>query len=131
MIELLTEMQIVHNDVGGPSSSAGGAAGVIPCSPIHFATPEVSMHMELNSREDSDDDFVSDMEDSSETSDNTKFVLESYSRRGFLLPAPAPIPDSQSWIACPNPASIMNGINLSGTDIRKAQCLDTIRKNVH
>ncbi|MED6113364.1 hypothetical protein PIB30_070058 [Stylosanthes scabra] len=96
VMELLTEMQIVDNDVGGPSSSAGGAASVIPCLPIHFAAPDASMQLELNSDEGSDEDFVGDTDDSSEISDGSEFVPESQCRRDFLLPAPTPIPDLSS-----------------------------------
>ncbi|MED6189926.1 hypothetical protein PIB30_100759, partial [Stylosanthes scabra] len=42
VMELLTKIQTVDADVGGSSSSDGGAVGVITCSPIHFAAPEVS-----------------------------------------------------------------------------------------
>ncbi|MED6194370.1 hypothetical protein PIB30_027880 [Stylosanthes scabra] len=77
VMELLIEMQTVDVDVGGPSSPVGGVAGVITCSPIHFTAPEASMQLELNSDKDSDEDFACDMEDSSESSDGTKFVPES------------------------------------------------------
>ncbi|MED6149709.1 hypothetical protein PIB30_065089 [Stylosanthes scabra] len=93
MMELLTEMQTLHVDVGGPLSSNTGAVGVIPCSPINGAALEVSMQMEPNSEENSNEDFVGDFEDSSESLDGAEFVLESQSRRGFLLPTPASIPD--------------------------------------
>ncbi|MED6146704.1 hypothetical protein PIB30_036940 [Stylosanthes scabra] len=63
---------------------------VIPASPIHFATPEVYMQMESDADEDSDEDFVRDMDDTSESSNCAEFVPESQSRRGFMLPAPAP-----------------------------------------
>ncbi|MED6181510.1 hypothetical protein PIB30_019937 [Stylosanthes scabra] len=97
VMELLTEMQTVHGDVVGPSSSAGGVVGVIPCSLIHYAAPELSTQMELNSDDDSDEDFViSYTDDSSESSDDAEFVLESQSRHEFLLPAPAPILDLSS-----------------------------------
>ncbi|MED6217708.1 hypothetical protein PIB30_020163 [Stylosanthes scabra] len=79
IMELLTEMQTMGVDVGGSSSSVGGAAAVIPCSPIHFTAPEAPMQFELNDGEDSDEDFVRDTEESSESSD-----------------APAPIPDLSS-----------------------------------
>ncbi|MED6157784.1 hypothetical protein PIB30_026596 [Stylosanthes scabra] len=69
-MELLTEMQTMHGDVGGPSSSAQGV-----------------------SDEDSDEYFVGD---SSESSDGSEFVLESQTRQGFLLPAPASILDLSS-----------------------------------
>ncbi|MED6164754.1 hypothetical protein PIB30_093210 [Stylosanthes scabra] len=77
VMKLLTEMQIVDADVGGPSSSAGGPADVIPCSPIHFAAPGAAMQLELNFDEGSDEDFVGDTDDSSESSDGTEFVAES------------------------------------------------------
>ncbi|MED6197184.1 hypothetical protein PIB30_054290 [Stylosanthes scabra] len=96
VMELLTEMQTINADVGGPSSSAGGPADVIPCSPIHFAAPGAAMQSELNSDKDSDEDFFDDTDDSSESSDGTEFVLESQCRRDFLLTAPAPIPDLSS-----------------------------------
>ncbi|MED6187234.1 hypothetical protein PIB30_074560 [Stylosanthes scabra] len=46
--------------VGGASSSAEGAAGVMPFSSIHFDAPEVSVQMELDCDEESDEDFVGD-----------------------------------------------------------------------
>ncbi|MED6206934.1 hypothetical protein PIB30_031276 [Stylosanthes scabra] len=87
VMELLTEMQTVDGDVGGPSSSTGGEAGVIPCSPIHFTAPDASMQLELNS-EGLDEDFVWNGYDSSESSDGSEFVLESQCRRDYLLQAP-------------------------------------------
>ncbi|MED6136725.1 hypothetical protein PIB30_058488 [Stylosanthes scabra] len=92
VMELLTEIQSMP-DVGGGSSSSND---VIPCSPIHCPAPEVPMLMETNSREDSNEDFVPNFEESSENSNGEEFVPESQSRRGFLLPAPAPIPDLSS-----------------------------------
>ncbi|MED6203814.1 hypothetical protein PIB30_003105 [Stylosanthes scabra] len=92
VMELLTEMQSMP-EVGGGSSSSNG---VIPCSPINCPAPEVPMLMDANSGEDSDEEFVPDVEDSSESSDGSEFVSESQSRTGFLLPAPAPIPDLSS-----------------------------------
>ncbi|MED6123812.1 hypothetical protein PIB30_052962 [Stylosanthes scabra] len=89
VMELLTEMQTVHGDGQGFASSSRGGPGAILASPIHLATPEVS-------DEDSDEDFVDNMDYSSESSDGSEFVSESQTRRGFLLPAPAPIPDLSS-----------------------------------
>ncbi|MED6216584.1 hypothetical protein PIB30_008878 [Stylosanthes scabra] len=63
------------------------------CSPIKCPAPEVPMLMDANSGEDSDEEFVSNVEESSESSNGSEFVLESQSRTGFLLPAPVPIPD--------------------------------------
>ncbi|MED6171645.1 hypothetical protein PIB30_042600, partial [Stylosanthes scabra] len=96
VMELLTEMQTMGVDVGGSARSVGGDAGVIPCSPIDFTVPEVPMQSELNEGEDSDEEYVGDTEESSESSDGTEFVPESQCRRDFLLPAPAPIPDLSS-----------------------------------
>ncbi|MED6157169.1 hypothetical protein PIB30_020836 [Stylosanthes scabra] len=45
---------------------------------------------------DSYEEFVPDIEESSESLDGSEFVPESQSRRGFLLPTPAPIPDLSS-----------------------------------
>ncbi|MED6118939.1 hypothetical protein PIB30_007444 [Stylosanthes scabra] len=92
VMELLTEMQSMPEVVGGSSSSNG----VIPCSPIHCPGPEVPMPIDGNSGEDSNEEFVPDIEESSKSSDSSEFVPESQSRRGFLLPAPAPIPDLSS-----------------------------------
>ncbi|MED6159204.1 hypothetical protein PIB30_040141 [Stylosanthes scabra] len=69
VMELLTEMQTVDADVGGPSSSAGGPADVIPCSPIHCTPPGAAMQLEMNSNEGSDEDFVGDTDDSTESLD--------------------------------------------------------------
>ncbi|MED6180683.1 hypothetical protein PIB30_012560 [Stylosanthes scabra] len=74
--------------VGGSSNSNG----VISCSPIHCPGPKVPMPIDGNSG-DSDEEFVPDIEESNESSDGSEFVPESQSRRGFLLPAPAPISD--------------------------------------
>ncbi|MED6194871.1 hypothetical protein PIB30_032526, partial [Stylosanthes scabra] len=91
VMELLTEMQSMPEVVGGFSSSNG----VIPCSPIHCPGPEVPMPMDGDSG-DFDEEFVPDVEESSESSDGSEFVPKSQSRRGFLLPALAPIPDLSS-----------------------------------
>ncbi|MED6195795.1 hypothetical protein PIB30_041344 [Stylosanthes scabra] len=77
-------------------TAVGGATAVIPCSPIHFTAPEAPMQSELDDGEDSDEDFVRDTEESSESSDGAEFVSESQCRRDFLLIAPAPIPDLSS-----------------------------------
>ncbi|MED6198261.1 hypothetical protein PIB30_064468 [Stylosanthes scabra] len=90
VMELLTEMQTVDRDVGGPSSSARGAAGVIPCSPIHFAAPDASMQLELNSDEGLDEVFVGDMDDNSKSSDGSEFLPESQRRREFFAPSIRP-----------------------------------------
>ncbi|MED6146153.1 hypothetical protein PIB30_031967 [Stylosanthes scabra] len=93
VMELLTEMQSMPDVAGGSSSSNG----VIPCLPIHCpAPPVVPMPMDTNPGEDSDEEFMPDFEESSESSDGSEFVPESQSRIGFLLPAPAPIPDLSS-----------------------------------
>ncbi|MED6157824.1 hypothetical protein PIB30_027082 [Stylosanthes scabra] len=73
VMELLTEMQSMPKVVGGLSSSNG----VIPCSPIHCPAPEVPMLMDGNSGEDSDEEFVPDIEESSESSDGSEFVPKS------------------------------------------------------
>ncbi|MED6175793.1 hypothetical protein PIB30_081691 [Stylosanthes scabra] len=96
VMEMLTEMQTVDADVRGPSSLVGGPADVIPCSPINCAAPAAAMQLEMNSDEGSDEDFVGDTNDSTESSDGTEFMPESQCRRVFLLPAPAPIPDLSS-----------------------------------
>ncbi|MED6168866.1 hypothetical protein PIB30_015700 [Stylosanthes scabra] len=82
---LLTEMQSM------PKLERG-----IPCSPIQCPAPEVPMLMDGNFEEDSEEEFVPNIEESSGSSDGSEFVPESQSRRGFLLPAPAPIPDLSS-----------------------------------
>ncbi|MED6146418.1 hypothetical protein PIB30_034332 [Stylosanthes scabra] len=92
VMELLTKMQSMPEVIGDSSSSNG----VIPCSPIHCPASEVPMLMDGNSGEDFDEDFVPDFEESSESSDGSEFMPESQSRRGFLLPAPALIPDLSS-----------------------------------
>ncbi|MED6211221.1 hypothetical protein PIB30_071651, partial [Stylosanthes scabra] len=48
------------------------------------------------SDDDSDEDFVGNTDESSESSDGSEFVSESQARQGFLLPAPSPIPDLSS-----------------------------------
>ncbi|MED6221929.1 hypothetical protein PIB30_059512 [Stylosanthes scabra] len=96
IMELLAETQTVSSEAGGSSSSAIGGTDVIPCSPIHVATSEAAMQLERNCEEDSDEDFVGDDGDTSESSDGSEFVPESQCRRDFILPAPAPIPDLSS-----------------------------------
>ncbi|MED6144358.1 hypothetical protein PIB30_014891 [Stylosanthes scabra] len=91
VMELLMEMQSMPKVDGGSSSSNG----VIPCSPINCPAPEVPMLTDANSGEDSNEEFVPDVEESSESLDGSEFVPESQSRTGFF-PAPAPIPDLSS-----------------------------------
>ncbi|MED6127313.1 hypothetical protein PIB30_086922 [Stylosanthes scabra] len=67
VMELLTEMQTVHGNGGGSASSSRGGPGAILGSPIHFATPEVS-------DENSYENFIGNMDDSSEISDGSEFV---------------------------------------------------------
>ncbi|MED6112494.1 hypothetical protein PIB30_062219 [Stylosanthes scabra] len=89
VMELLTEMQTVNVDAGGSTSSFRGGPGAIIAVPIQFANPEVG-------DDDSDEDFVANTDESSESSDGSEFVPESQARHGFFLPAPSPIPDLSS-----------------------------------
>ncbi|MED6211062.1 hypothetical protein PIB30_069949 [Stylosanthes scabra] len=89
VMELLTEMETANVDAAGPSSSSRGGPGAIIAAPIRMATPE-------SSDDDSDEDFVGNTDESSESSDGSEFVPESQARQGFLLPAPSPIPDLSS-----------------------------------
>ncbi|MED6139913.1 hypothetical protein PIB30_088391 [Stylosanthes scabra] len=68
---------------------AQGGHDAIIAAPIRIATPE-------GGDDDSDEDFVSNTDESSESSDGSEFVPESQARQGFLLPAPSPIPDLSS-----------------------------------
>ncbi|MED6191790.1 hypothetical protein PIB30_003591 [Stylosanthes scabra] len=77
IMELLAETQTVSSEAGGSSSLAVGGTDVIPCSPIHVAAPEAAMQLERNCEEDSDEDFVGDDDDTSESSDRSEFVPES------------------------------------------------------
>ncbi|MED6138168.1 hypothetical protein PIB30_071693 [Stylosanthes scabra] len=70
VMELLTEMQTVNVDAGGSTSSSRGRPGAIIAAPIQFANPEVG-------DDDSDEDFVTNTDESSESSDGSKFVPES------------------------------------------------------
>ncbi|MED6118082.1 hypothetical protein PIB30_116346, partial [Stylosanthes scabra] len=54
-------------------------------APIRTATSE-------RSDDDSDEDYIGNTDESSESSDGSEFVPESQARQGFLLPAPSPIP---------------------------------------
>ncbi|MED6124532.1 hypothetical protein PIB30_059773, partial [Stylosanthes scabra] len=63
---------------------AGDPADVIPCSPIHCAAPGASMQLGMNSDEGSDEDFVGETDDSTESSDGTEFVPESQCRQDFF-----------------------------------------------
>ncbi|MED6152350.1 hypothetical protein PIB30_091091 [Stylosanthes scabra] len=93
VMDLLTEMQTVNVDAGGSTSSYQGGPGAILAAPIQFATQEVS-------DDDSDEDFVGNTDESSESSDGSEFVQESQTRQGFLLLAPIPIPDFVNHDAC-------------------------------
>ncbi|MED6223987.1 hypothetical protein PIB30_079450 [Stylosanthes scabra] len=64
VMELLTEMQTVNVDAGGSTSSSQGGLGTIIVAPIQFATPEVG-------DDDSDEDFVGNTDESSESSDGS------------------------------------------------------------
>ncbi|MED6169718.1 hypothetical protein PIB30_023927 [Stylosanthes scabra] len=75
--------------VRGSTSSSLGGTGAIIAAPIQIATPEVG-------DDDSDEDFIGNTDESSESSDGSEFVPESQARQGFLLPTPSPIPDSSS-----------------------------------
>ncbi|MED6201832.1 hypothetical protein PIB30_099049, partial [Stylosanthes scabra] len=70
VMELLTEMETVNVDAGGPSSSSRGGPGAIIAAPIQIATSEGG-----------DDD--SDEDESSESSDGSEFVTESQARQFF------------------------------------------------
>ncbi|MED6138837.1 hypothetical protein PIB30_078215 [Stylosanthes scabra] len=74
VMELLTEMQTVNIDAGGSTSSSQGGLGAIIAAPIQFANPEVG-------DDDSDEDFVANTDESSESSDDSKFVPESQARQ--------------------------------------------------
>ncbi|MED6163331.1 hypothetical protein PIB30_078828, partial [Stylosanthes scabra] len=85
MMELLTEMETVNVDAAGPSSSSRGGPGAIIVAPIRIATSEGGE----GGDDDSDEDFVGNTDESSESSDGSEFVPESQARQGFLLPAPS------------------------------------------
>ncbi|MED6213552.1 hypothetical protein PIB30_094481, partial [Stylosanthes scabra] len=89
VMELLTEMETANVDAAGPSSSSGAGPGAMIAAPIRTATSE-------RSDDGSDEDYVGNTDESSESSDGSEFVPESQARQGFLLPAPSPIPDLSS-----------------------------------
>ncbi|MED6164335.1 hypothetical protein PIB30_088828, partial [Stylosanthes scabra] len=72
VMELLTEIQTVNVDAEGSTSSSRGGLGpdAIIAAPIQFANPEVG-------DDDSDEDFVANTDESSESSDGSEFVPES------------------------------------------------------
>ncbi|MED6178436.1 hypothetical protein PIB30_107516, partial [Stylosanthes scabra] len=74
VMELLTEMETANVDAAGPSSSSGAGSGAIIAAPIRTATQE-------RSDDDSDEDFVSNTDESSESSDGSEFVPESQARQ--------------------------------------------------
>ncbi|MED6201123.1 hypothetical protein PIB30_091826, partial [Stylosanthes scabra] len=66
VMELLTEMEAANVDAAGPSSSSGAGSGAIIAAPVRTATPE-------RSDDDSDEDFVGNTDESSESSDGSEF----------------------------------------------------------
>ncbi|MED6123873.1 hypothetical protein PIB30_053664 [Stylosanthes scabra] len=74
VMELLTEMQTMNVDAGGSTSSSRGGPGAIIAAPIQCATSEVG-------DDDSDEDFVANTNESSKSSDGSKFVPESQTRQ--------------------------------------------------
>ncbi|MED6211396.1 hypothetical protein PIB30_073304 [Stylosanthes scabra] len=73
VMELLTEMQTVNIGAGGSTSSSQGGPGAIIAAPIQFANPEVG-------DDDSDEDFVVNTNESSESSGSSEFIPESQTR---------------------------------------------------
>ncbi|MED6152795.1 hypothetical protein PIB30_095392 [Stylosanthes scabra] len=78
VMELLTEMHTVNVDAGGSTSSSQGGPGAIFAALIQFATPEVG-------NDDSDEDFVGNTNESSESSDGSEFVPESQTNHFHTL----------------------------------------------
>ncbi|MED6212656.1 hypothetical protein PIB30_085582, partial [Stylosanthes scabra] len=74
VMELLTEMEAVNVDAGGPSSSSRGGTGAIIAAPIQIATPK-------GGDDDSDEDFVGNTNESSESSNDSEFVPKSQARQ--------------------------------------------------
>ncbi|MED6178510.1 hypothetical protein PIB30_108353, partial [Stylosanthes scabra] len=65
VMELLTEMETLNVDAAGPSSSSRGGPGAIIAAPIRIATSEGGE----GGDDDSDEDFVGNTDESSESSD--------------------------------------------------------------
>ncbi|MED6200038.1 hypothetical protein PIB30_081392 [Stylosanthes scabra] len=78
VMELLTEMETANVDAAGPSSSSQCGPGAIIAAPIRMATPE-------SGEDDSDEDFVGNTDESSESSDGSEFVPESQARQDYDL----------------------------------------------
>ncbi|MED6164047.1 hypothetical protein PIB30_085897, partial [Stylosanthes scabra] len=74
VMELLTEMETANVDAAGPSSSSGAGPGAMIAALVRTATSE-------RSNEDSDEDYVGNTDESSESSDGSEFVPESQARQ--------------------------------------------------
>ncbi|MED6208791.1 hypothetical protein PIB30_048522 [Stylosanthes scabra] len=83
VMELLTKMQNVNVDAGGSTSSSRGGPSAIIAALIQFTTTEVGDN-------DSDEDFVANTDESSESSDGSEFVPESQTRQGFFASSTKP-----------------------------------------
>ncbi|MED6142654.1 hypothetical protein PIB30_115903, partial [Stylosanthes scabra] len=74
VMELLTEMETANVDAAGPSGSSGAGPGAMIAAPMRTATSE-------GSEDDSDEDYVGNTDESSESSDGSEFVPESQARQ--------------------------------------------------
>ncbi|MED6149329.1 hypothetical protein PIB30_061321 [Stylosanthes scabra] len=91
VMKLLAETRNVCRYESGPSSSGSGRVGAIPAPPL--ATPEVSMELDSESGDGSDEYFLSETDDSSDSSEAARYVAKTHQVHRFLLPAPAAIPE--------------------------------------
>ncbi|MED6111558.1 hypothetical protein PIB30_053324 [Stylosanthes scabra] len=96
MMELLAETRNVARSEGGPSSSRPPPPSAIAAPPLRIAAPEVSIELDSNSDDGSDEEFMGEIEESSENFDGVEFVDETSHVRSFLLPMPAAILDLSS-----------------------------------
>ncbi|MED6144874.1 hypothetical protein PIB30_019663 [Stylosanthes scabra] len=69
VMELLAETWNMGLSESGPSSSRPGPVGAIAAPPLRIVTPEVSMELDSNSDDGFDEEYISETDESSESSD--------------------------------------------------------------
>ncbi|MED6175329.1 hypothetical protein PIB30_077305 [Stylosanthes scabra] len=79
-----------------PSRSRRWVGDPIPAGPIRYATPEVSMYIEFDSEDRSDEEYIGETDEDSDSFDDDEFVPKTEEGQSFLLLPPPSIPNLSS-----------------------------------
>ncbi|MED6114332.1 hypothetical protein PIB30_079245 [Stylosanthes scabra] len=94
VMELVTEMEHFHRANGAPSSSRQWVTDPIHVKLFTMPLPRcMSTEIDLDSDDSSNEEYIGETDESSDSSDEEEFVPAIQMGYNFLLPPPAPIPN--------------------------------------